>query len=141
MDCWAGGTQDGEDSTGRTLRPKEEAAHSTKGAQRGKGQAPRGPTWYVVWDAVSRIWGFILRARVGCSKVGSEGPDLSFRKTFWPLCRKGMEGAKTEIQKELLQSSREVGSGGRRKATFQGFLGKTGATGLPDGLDKTGRCP
>lgn len=36
-----------------------------------------------------------------------------------------MEGAKTEIQKEL-QSSREVGSGGRRKATFQGFLGKMG---------------
>lgn len=52
-----------------------------------------------------------------------------------------MEGAKAEIQKELLQSSREVGSGGGRKATFQGFLGRTAASRLPDGLDETGRCP
>ena len=52
-----------------------------------------------------------------------------------------MEREKAEIQKELLQSSREVGRGGGRKATFQGFLGRTRATGLPDVLDETGRCP
>ena len=30
-------TESGKDSTGRTLRPKKVAAHSTEGAQQGKG--------------------------------------------------------------------------------------------------------
>lgn len=40
----------------------------TEGGEEERGPDAQRPRWYLVWEAVSRIWGFILRARMGLLK-------------------------------------------------------------------------
>lgn len=67
-----GGREGQGDSSGRDLEAQGSStflcAESSKRGKGERGRACRGPRWCLVWEASSRIWGFILRARVGVLK-------------------------------------------------------------------------